>query len=179
MNQQDVIWSIALGGIGLVALVFIYVIAQAGRPADEEARTRSARTSYSLQTRLFGALLVVFAAGSWATLRRLPIPPQHGDLESQQVVDVVGHQWNWTIEPATVRTGEVVEFRVTSADVNHGFALYAPDGHIVTQTQSMPGYTNRLLYTFTEPGSYVVQCLEFCGIGHAPMKSTLEVVAGE
>jgi cytochrome c oxidase subunit 2 len=78
-----------------------------------------------------------------------------------------------------VKAGSVVEFRVTSDDVNHGFAIYAPDGLIVTQTQAMPGYTNKLLHTFKEPGTYTVQCLEYCGLGHAPMKTTLQVVAAK
>jgi cytochrome c oxidase subunit 2 len=126
---------------------------------------------------LFAILFVGFVAGSWATLRHFPIPSQQGALSAQQVVDVVGRQWSWQVTPATVKAGSPVEFRVTSADVNHGFALYAPDGRIVTQTQAMPGYTNKLVYTFAEPGTYVVQCLEYCGLGHAPMKTTLEVVA--
>jgi cytochrome c oxidase subunit 2 len=41
----------------------------------------------------------------------------------------------------------------------------------------MPGYTNVLLHAFDVPGTYTVQCLEFCGIGHAPMAAELQVVA--
>ncbi len=37
-----------------------------------------------------------------------------------------------------------VEFRVTSLDVNHGMAIFDPDGKLVGQTQAMPGYVNRL-----------------------------------
>jgi heme/copper-type cytochrome/quinol oxidase subunit 2 len=32
-----------------------------------------------------------------------------------------------------------VEFRVTSLDVNHGMAIFDPDGKLVGQTQAMPG----------------------------------------
>jgi cytochrome c oxidase subunit 2 len=177
MALQDVIWVIALTGMGLVAVGFIFVIAQARKPADDAASARSARTARRLQAILFWVLLIGFVAGSWATLHRFPIPPQHGALDAAQVVDVVGRTWSWQITPATVKAGSAVEFRVTSADVNHGFAIYAPDGRIVTQTQAMPGFTNKLLYTFDQPGTYTVQCLEYCGLGHAPMTATLEVVA--
>lgn len=177
MTLQDVIWTIALVGMGLVALGFIHVIIQAGKPADDAASRKSAHTAHVLQAWLFAILFVGFVAGSWATLRHFPIPPQHGDLDVKQVVDVVGRQWSWQMTPASVKAGSPVEFRVRSDDVNHGFALYAPDGRIVTQTQAMPGYTNKLVYTFAEPGTYVVQCLEYCGLGHGPMKTTLEVVA--
>jgi len=177
MTQQDVVWTIALVGMALVALGFIHVILQAGKPADEAATRKSLHTAHVLQGWLFAVLLVGFVVGSWATLHRFPIPPQHGALAAKQVVDVTGHQWFWQVKPDTVQAGSTVEFRVTSADVNHGLAIYAPDGHIVTQTQAMPGFTNKLLYTFEEPGTYTLQCLEYCGVGHAPMKTTLQVVA--
>ena len=177
MDVQDVVWTIALVGMGLVALGFVHVIIQAGKPADDAATRKSAHTAHALQAWLFVILFVGFVAGSWATLRHFPIPAQHGTLDAQQVVDVVGRQWSWQMQPDTVKAGSVVQFRVTSDDVNHGFALYGPDGRIVTQVQAMPGYTNKLLHTFDRPGTYTVQCLEYCGLGHAPMKTTLKVVA--
>lgn len=177
MILQNVVWTLALVGMGLVALGFIHVIIQAGKPADDAASRKSAHTAHALQAWLFAVLFVGFVAGSWATLRHFPIPRQQGTLAAQQVVDVVGRQWSWQVTPATVKAGSVVEFRVTSDDVNHGFAIYAPDGLIVAQTQAMPGYTNKLLHTFTRPGTYTLQCLEYCGLGHAPMTATLEVVA--
>jgi cytochrome c oxidase subunit 2 len=73
--------------------------------------------------------------------------------------------------------GVPVEFRVTSADVNHGFAIYGPDDRIVTQTQAMPGFTNRLVHTFAAPGRYRVLCLEYCGLAHHGMLAEFEVVA--
>lgn len=177
MSLQNAVAAIALVGIALVALGFAYVIIQAGKPADEDATRKSAHKAHVLQGWLFAVLLIGFIAGSWATLRHFPIPPQHSALDADQVVDVVGRQWSWQIAPATVETASVVEFRVTSDDVNHGFAIYSPDGRIVAQTQAMPGYTNKLLYTFDRPGTYTVHCLEYCGVGHGPMKATIQVVA--
>lgn len=179
MNVQDRVWFIALAGIGLVALGFIFVILQAGKPADEAARAASARTARRLQGRLFAVLLVIFAAGTWLTLRPFPIPPQHVTPAVRQVVKVVGHQWFWQVQPSTIPAGQTVEFQVTSADVNHGFAIYGPDGRIVAQTQSMPGYTNTLRHTFDQPGTYTLQCLEFCGLGHAPMTAEFKVTAAD
>ena len=175
MILQNVVWTIALVGIGLIAAGFLYVVAQAGKPLGEDA----ARRSGALRTWLFAALLIVLLVGSWATLRHFPIPPQHGELDAREVVEVVGQQWSWQIDPSTVHAGNAVEFRVTSADVNHGFAIYAPDGHIVIQTQAMPGYTNKILQTFDQPGTYTIRCLEYCGLGHSPMTAELQVVAKE
>ncbi|HET7561339.1 MAG TPA: c-type cytochrome [Rhodanobacteraceae bacterium] len=177
MVLQNVVWTVWLVGAALIALGFIFVIVQAGKPADDEQTRRATHKWHVAQAWAFGVLFVAFAVGSWATLRNFPIPPQSGDLDAQQVVNVVGRQWSWDIKPATVKAGSVVEFRVTSDDVNHGFALYAPDGRIVTQTQAMPGYTNKLLYTFKQPGTYTVRCLEYCGLMHAEMTHELDVVA--
>lgn len=174
---QDDIWALALIGMGLVALGFIHVIRQAGKPADDAATRKAAHTSNVLRRWLFGALLIIFVVGSYATLRRFPIPPQNVPLDFHQVVDVVGQQWVWHITPDTVRAGSPVEFLVTSKDVNHGFGIYAPNGRIVTQTQAMPGYTNKIVHTFAEPGTYKVMCLEYCGLGHAPMTVEFTVVA--
>ena len=177
MMLQDVVWTVALLGMGLVAVGFLHVIRQAGKPADEAATRKAAHTSNVLRRWLFGALLILFVGGTYATLHRFPIAPQHEALGIHQVVDVVGQQWAWRISPDTVRADSPVEFRVTSTDVNHGFALYAPDGRIVAQTQAMPGFTNKLVYTFTRPGAYRVMCLEYCGVAHAPMTSEITVVA--
>jgi cytochrome c oxidase subunit 2 len=177
MILQNVIWTIALVGMGLVALGFIHVIHQAGKPADDAATRKAAHTSNVLQRWLFGAMLVAFVGVTYATLHRFPIAPQHSPLDVQQVVDVVGQQWSWQIAPKTVRAGSPVEFRVSSKDVNHGMAIYAPDGRIAAQTQAMPWFTNKHVHTFTQAGTYKVMCLEYCGIGHVPMTSEFTVVA--
>lgn len=177
MIIQNVVWIIALTGMGLIALGFIYVIWQAGRPASDEATRRSTHTAHVIRRYLFITLLVIFIGGTYGTLRNFPIPLQHSPLGIQQVVEVVGQQWSWQIEPNTIRAGTPVEFRVTSKDVNHGFAIYALNNRIVAQTQAMPGVINKLVYTFTEPGTYKVMCLEYCGLGHAPMIAEFTVTA--
>src|SRR5574341_122149 len=70
--------------------------------------------------------------------------------------------------PVRVPLNEVVEFRVTSWDVNHGFAIY--EGRdLLAQVQAMPGYVNRLRWKFDKPGEYQVLCAEYCGAAHAYM----------
>lgn len=175
MIFQNAIWTVTLVGMGLVALGFLYVILQAGKPADTaQARQGTANT---LRRWLFLALLLLGIGVSYATLRHFPIPSQHAPLQAAQVVDVVGHQWTWDISATSFTVDEPVEFRVTAGDVNHGFAIYAPDGRIVIQTQAMPGFTNKLLYTFRTPGTYKVMCLEYCGVAHHGMTAELQVAA--
>ncbi len=87
--------------------------------------------------------------------------------------DALNDELFLSIEP--IKAGELIEFRITTADVTHGFCIYGQQGRILTQTQAMPGYINRLRYRFPERGTYPVLCLEFCGIGHHTMKSQLVV----
>lgn len=177
MIFQNVIWVVTLTGMGLVALGFIYAITQAGRPADAAEAAQANRSSNTLRRSLFLALLLLSIGVTWASLRHFPIPLQHEPLQAAQVVDVVGHQWTWDVSQTHLTAGEPVEFRVTASDVNHGFAIYAPDGRIVIQTQAMPGFTNKILYTFHTPGTYKIMCLEYCGVAHHGMTAELDVAA--
>ena len=156
--------------------------------------TRHARSvEYAKATRLrllflasLAAILVTFL------VLTLPQLPYAADAHTpDRIVHAVGKQYEWSLTDGagpslatwardfsptvTVPARTQVEFRVTTLDVNHGFSLYAPDGHLVTQTQAMPGYVNRLRVTFDEPGTYTVLCLEFCGMSHHRMRGVVEV----
>ncbi|EAR21318.1 cupredoxin domain-containing protein [Nitrococcus mobilis] len=174
MILQNEIWLITLLGLAAVTLGFIFVIAQAGKPTDSN---RVQNTANAIRRWWFLALVVFGIGVTWATLKPFPIPDQHTPLKAAQVVNVVAHQWAWQLSRNQLEAGVPVEFRVTSADVNHGFAIYAPDERIVIQTQAMPGFTNKLLYTFRQPGTYRIRCLEYCGLEHHAMMAELEVVA--
>jgi cytochrome c oxidase subunit 2 len=63
---------------------------------------------------------------------------------------------------------------VTSADVNHNFAIYNSKGCMVGQTQAMPQYTNEMQHLFEEKG-IIILCLEYCGIPHAYMFATIHI----
>lgn len=176
MIVQEKVWIITLLGVGLVALTFLFVIVQAGKspasdPAPEKAHV------HVLQRWWFLALVVLGVAIAFSTLRPFPIASQQAQSPIAQIVNAIGHQWAWELSRSTVTAGIPVEFDVTGADVNHGFAIYGQDDRILAQTQAMPGYTNRLRYTFTQPGTYHVMCLEYCGLGHHGMMATFEVVA--
>jgi cytochrome c oxidase subunit 2 len=89
------------------------------------------------------------------------------------------HQWSWECDPKTVRAGSPVIFNVYSGDVNHGMGVYGPDKRLLFQVQAMPGYLNRVEYTFDKPGTYQILCMEFCGIAHHLMITDLTVTAAD
>jgi cytochrome c oxidase subunit 2 len=39
----------------------------------------------------------------------------------------------------------------------------------------MPGYVNKVYYTFSKAGAYKIVCLEYCGLGHHVMATDLTV----
>jgi cytochrome c oxidase subunit 2 len=95
--------------------------------------------------------------------------------EAEQVVDVTGRQYAWTIDPPQIQAGVETEFDLHAEDVSHGFGLYDPSGKLVKQVNVLPGITQLLTATLDEPGTWTVRCLEYCGLDHHLMENTLEV----
>jgi cytochrome c oxidase subunit 2 len=173
---QEVVWGVSIVLMGTLAAVFVWVAIGANVAlADYGPAIASA---YRLRTWLFGLAIIVLVAANYDTLGKLPYVSSMSvpsSATTTQPVEAVAEQWSWSIKPDAFRVGETAEFHVTSKDVNHGFAIYDPEFRIVAQTQAMPGYTNVLRYTFTEPGTYQVLCLEYCGVGHHEMKAEIKV----
>ncbi|HEY9179147.1 MAG TPA: hypothetical protein VIO32_00405, partial [Candidatus Baltobacteraceae bacterium] len=87
---------------------------------------------------------------------------------------VVAQQYSFAL-PTALPANTPVVFDVTSRDVNHGFAIYDPQGRLIGQVQAMPDYVNHLPFVFHVRGHYTVRCLEYCGIAHASMQGGFEV----
>ncbi len=174
MTTQGIVWNISLLAIAVIAAAFLYVVARSGAPMPAE---RVQKTAYGIRRWFFWALVLLGIGTAYATLAEFPVPDQRGQSAGARVVNVVGKQWYWELSEKQFSTGVPVEFRVTANDVNHGFGIYDPDGRLVAQVQAMPGFTNRLVHTFTEPGKYRVLCLEYCGLVHHNMIAEFEVVA--
>jgi cytochrome c oxidase subunit 2 len=83
--------------------------------------------------------------------------------------------WAWEFDRTHLPVGVPVVFHTTSSDVNHGFGVFDPKGRLLFQTQAMPGWVNKVAWTFGEPGRYRVLCLEYCGLVHHGMMAELEV----
>jgi len=172
---QDTVWWTSAALIAGFAGVFLWVAVAAPRRADAEAVQRRA---YRLRTGWFWLLVAVIALATATTLTALPYPARAPQAASRVSMRVTGAQWSWTIEGPDIVVGRPVEFQVSSSDVNHGFGIYNPSMEMVAQTQAMPGYVNRLQYTFTTPGTYHILCLEYCGLVHHQMISDLVVKPG-
>ncbi|MFN8163945.1 MAG: hypothetical protein U0R26_08985 [Solirubrobacterales bacterium] len=125
--------------------------------------------------RLWLAFLVVLLGGvvGWS----LFLLPYSAGKGAKATVKVSGGQFYWSLSPLTVPAGSDVTFDVTSVDVNHGFGVYDPDGHLLGSVQAMPGYHNQLELDLSQPGTYLISCLEFCGFKHTDMTREFKVSA--
>ncbi|HET8784858.1 MAG TPA: hypothetical protein VFM38_04440 [Candidatus Limnocylindrales bacterium] len=158
---------------GALAAVFLMV--------GLDARTEAWDTIYSRAGQIrrwwFRGLLVfavvVFAISmTWLPYQAVRAQTVPGDATP---VAVTARQFQFDLASSCIPAGQPVEFQVTSADVNHGFAIYDDSGRIVGQTQAMPGYTNVLRLRFDSPGTYTLHCDELCGPGHPFMSGKIEV----
>lgn len=177
--------SVFLAVGGLLAAIFIYV-----GLSTRHAKDIDYHSAYRLRKILFFVVIVVLLGALGATLGKTPYP-RASELPDK-VVFVVGKQFAWGMSDQPIKNdddynaatygatvevpvGSLVEFRVTSFDVNHDFSVYSPEGVLVGQTQAMPGYVNRLRLRFSQPGQYTVLCLELCGMDHHRMRGTFDV----
>jgi cytochrome c oxidase subunit II len=169
----------------VIGFVFAYVglSTKTARQVDYGAANRVRQRFFIVLT---GALVVVLAL----TLPRMPYPAE--TQKPDRIVYVAGKQYAFALSETPIETvpdgdeasysqsvevplGSLVEFRVGTLDVNHGFSVYSPEGGLIAQTQAMPGYVNRLRVHFERPGTYTVLCLEYCGMGHHRMRGVVDV----
>jgi cytochrome c oxidase subunit 2 len=93
-------------------------------------------------------------------------------------VTVAAQSWYYDMSAQEFEAGKPVRFTVQSLDTVHGFAVYHPEGHILFTMMLIPGVgPSSLIYTFDEPGTYKVRCLEYCGMSHHDMSDEIIVTA--
>lgn len=87
-------------------------------------------------------------------------------------VRLIAQQYDFVPHCVRVPAQTPVKFRLTSADVVHGFLL--PDTNV--NTMVVPGFVAEIRTRFAEPGEYEMPCHEFCGLGHHGMWTKVSVV---
>lgn len=102
-------------------------------------------------------------------------------------IDVTAFRWSWRFEypggatgfgtPASPPTlylpqGEATEIDLRSADVTHSFWVPA----FLFKRDAIPGMTNVFDLTPIRSGRFIGQCAQFCGLDHALMSFTVQVV---
>ena len=78
---------------------------------------------------------------------------------------MLAHIWAFTPNEIRVPAGSEVTFKVTSADVVHGFMIE----NTVINAMVIPGQITEMTATFDQPGEHLIICHEYCGSGHHTM----------
>jgi cytochrome c oxidase subunit II len=87
-------------------------------------------------------------------------------------VRIIAEQYTFVPHCAVVPTSTPVRFRLTSADVTHGFFVQGTN----TNAMVVPGYITNVRTSFAQAGNYEMPCDEFCGFGHHAMAARVVVV---
>jgi len=170
--MQDFALTTSFIVVGVLALIFFLFIFRSSHEGGDAPGLKAEGTRWLL----ICAMILFTIIATYSTLKPWPHQAVAGVTGSALTVKVNGAQWYWDVSHDTLPINTLILFEVSAQDVNHGFALYDPDGRIVTQTQAMPGYVNKLLYTFEKTGTYKVLCLEFCGPAHHEMEHEFTLV---
>jgi len=87
------------------------------------------------------------------------------------VVPVVATMFAFNPDPIELPANVPVTFRLTSADVIHGFVIVGTNANAM----AMPGYVTEFTITFSRAGEYPIACHEYCGLMHHMMVGKLVV----
>lgn len=100
-------------------------------------------------------------------------------------IQLIGHQWWWevyypdqsftTANEVHIPVGQPILFKLTSADVIHSF--WVPQ--LQAKMDLLPGQTNTTWLTADQPGVYLAECAEYCGLQHAHMRLLIVAEAQE
>ena len=175
-----IILSLAVVGI-ITVLAVVGVIVRRQRGAiDDIAALPVERGAAGLVWFYIGVPLTVVALiGALAWTVTVLAAVDSPTVAPRLTIEVTGHQWWWearylghdpgeiftTANEIHIPTGEPVLIRLISADVIHSFWIPALSG----KTDTIPGQTNIAWLQTDQPGDYLGQCAEYCGLQHAHM----------
>jgi len=190
---QDIYW-VLLGVTGVIfvlvegaLILFIVRFRNAGRPREAEGPQIRGHTRLEL---LWTAIPVLILAGiitfvfyKLPGIKDVPAATAQG---SKLTVNVEGRQFYWryrypngavSINELRLPVDRPVELVITAPDYDVNHSWWVPT--LAGKMDAIPGKVNHLSFvTPSEPGVFVGQCAEFCGIQHAMMLTRVRVVEG-
>jgi cytochrome c oxidase subunit II len=180
--------------LGLVAVAILLAVAAPlalilsrdgarGAPREVEGAQVHGHTRLELIWAAVPLAIVLLLSG-YTTYRAASInDPVSGISRPDLVVEVEGRQFYWryryengaiSIDRLRLPVGQLVELRVGAPawDVQHSWWAPALNGKV----DAIPGQTNLLSFRPDEVGIFEGRCSELCGLQHAAMELTVEVM---
>ncbi|RJP81914.1 MAG: cytochrome c oxidase subunit II [Desulfobacteraceae bacterium] len=165
---------VLLLGITIVMIVFVFKYSRSRNPLPSDIRDNwKLEVLWTVIPSIIALSMFYYGWSSYTGLRNVPA----GALE----IEVTGQMYSWiflypndkeTENELVVPLGKPVKLNITSSDVLH--SLFIPAYRI--KVDAVPGMKTYAWFLPDKPGSYYMQCAEFCGVGHADMTATLRVV---
>jgi cytochrome c oxidase subunit 2 len=166
-------------------VVFIYRYRRQKRARFEDAAQVHGATKLELAWTAF-PVIVLFLIGAFVFIELPGIKdvPKATAGEEQLEIAVTGRQFYWqyeypngviAIDHMRAPAGTPVRLEVTSpeSDVIHSWWIPALAGKI----DAIPGITNETWFESENEGTYTGQCAELCGLEHAQMLASVEVMS--
>jgi cytochrome c oxidase subunit 2 len=133
------------------------------------------RINRKLTGTIFLAVAGAIAVAGWAQRGAIVAPDlvrKAAAAEQPRVIEIKARKFQYTPSEITLKKGEPVILRLSSADRTHGFLLKP----FKIDTDITPGTATDIAITPKASGQYMVICDHYCGTGHGNMKLKLIVV---
>jgi cytochrome c oxidase subunit II len=166
-------------------IAFVYRYRRQKRPRFEDGAQVHGATRLELAWTAF-PVIVLFLIGAFVFIELPGIKdvPEATAGEEQLEIEVTGRQFYWqyeypngviAIDHMRAPAGVPVSLEVTApdSDVVHSWWIPALGGKI----DAIPGVTTDTWFEATSEGTYAGQCAELCGLEHANMLASVEVMS--
>jgi len=182
---RSIYWLILAitGGIFVLVetalVLFVFRYRSAGRPREVEGPQVIGHTNleiaWTVAPVLILAAIAAFVFVKAAGIRNAPA------AALTRTIRIEGHQFYWqfdypngavSVDTMRIPYNRKIELEIVSADVAHSWWVPALGGKM----DAIPGRVNSMSFRADKLGAFPGQCAEFCGIQHAAMKMTVEVV---
>jgi cytochrome c oxidase subunit 2 len=95
--------------------------------------------------------------------------------DGQVTVRLIAQQYSFEPPCIVVPADTPVTFRATSTDAIHGFVI----GTTNANTMLVPGFVTTFTTSFRTPGTALMPCHEYCGVGHEAMWAHVQVLPAQ
>jgi cytochrome c oxidase subunit 2 len=184
--------AICIAIFALVAAVIIYSVFKFRAQPGEDADGPPIHGNTGLEiawTAVPAALVTAISIVSAVVLAKNEHIPHASAASSDRltplVVNVTAQQFAWSFQypgfgkltSATLKLpiDTTTKLQITSLDVTHSF--WVPQ--FSQKMDAVPGSITTLVITPDRAGTFPVICTELCGLGHAVMRSTAEVMSSQ
>ena len=176
-----VMFGVACVGLTLIAVLLLLGWVRRNRASLPFGGSERAATRLVVGLGIATPIVLLSALFVWSDVFIIRSTAAPSPRSTAMTIQVIGHQWFWEIRYDGGRIATANELHIpvrtrvnvvgTTADVIH--SLWVPE--LNRKIDLIPGRTNRVLLDANQPGTYLGQCSEFCGVQHAHME--MRVVA--